>query len=758
LKQDPFLQKNIRISTIGLALVIAMVSAGGLLGAGSLLTVANISDIQTTWDKFQATRSDKAAALNVLRRELGYGGMIHQFKNFVLRQDRTLVDIVNAKIGGVNSAIAHYRALNLNDKERESLDSIQRMVQDYTHSLALADDLVQLGQTTKNIDHRVKVDDTAAIAALDQLETEISAAREIKNNEITKSEAVAGLRKALGYGGMIHNFKNMILRNDPNYLDLTHLDISYALKDIDLYRQRPLNPAEQAALKTITDTINAYSNALGRIKELSLRKERPRGIDAQVRIDDEPALRAFDTLTREIAFQNEQEAKKVDHALSLVNEVSKTVAVSIFAVTLVLSLAVLWVSRTQIITPIQLMTADMTRLASGDLDFEVNRSGHTKEIGEMAQAVEIFRKTAQERNAADKALRETTDRLESSQQIAHVGSWDWDITTGDLQWTDEIYSIFDRTPDTFAATYENFLICIVEEDRSAVIAAVDEAVMKDIPYDIEHRVLRLDGTIRYVHEAGLVYRDDGGRPVRMLGVVHDVTERTLVEKAKAEFTATVSHELRTPLTSIKGALGLIRGGATGEISEKAKAMIDIAYRNSDRLLLLINDILDIEKMSSGKLTFTMEPMDIDALVDEALISNKSFGDEHDVTFTKTQSHPNAIVLGDKNRLMQVLSNLISNGAKYSPPGAQLELSVLGLNDIYRISVKDSGSGIPANFQEHIFEKFSQADSSDTRNKSGTGLGLSITKAIVERHGGAIGFESEPGHGATFYFDLPKSLA
>ncbi len=248
-----------------------------------------------------------------------------------------------------------------------------------------------------------------------------------------------------------------------------------------------------------------------------------------------------------------------------------------------------------------------------------------------------------------------------------------------------------------------------------------------------------------------------GQKRMFTGIVRDITDRKEADRAKGEFVSTVSHELRTPLTSIKGALGLIRSGAIGEIPEKLRAMLDIAYNNSNRLVLLINDILDIEKINAGKMEFVMAPLDVISLVDEAIEANKGYGDEHSVTFTKSTTITMAQVNGDRGRLMQVLSNLMSNAAKFSPDGEKVELSIIRIDRMIRIAVTDKGPGIPDDFKKTIFQKFSQADSSDTRKKGGTGLGLNITKAIVEQHGGSIGFESESGKGSIFFFDLPELM-
>ncbi|MCJ8169013.1 PAS domain S-box protein [Atopomonas sediminilitoris] len=237
-------------------------------------------------------------------------------------------------------------------------------------------------------------------------------------------------------------------------------------------------------------------------------------------------------------------------------------------------------------------------------------------------------------------------------------------------------------------------------------------------------------------------------------LIHDISERKRIERMKNEFVSTVSHELRTPLTSIRGALGLINGGALGELPEKAGAMLRMALANSERLSLLINDLLDMDKIESGKMDFANRLLAVPDLLSQAVAANQGYAQSCAVEFVLTPGADVPWVEADPDRLMQVLANLLSNAAKFSPPGSHVELGYVVNGDRVRVNVQDYGPGIPESFRGRIFQKFSQADSSDTRKKGGTGLGLMISKAIVERLGGAIGFSSEQDHGSCFYFDLP----
>jgi len=241
----------------------------------------------------------------------------------------------------------------------------------------------------------------------------------------------------------------------------------------------------------------------------------------------------------------------------------------------------------------------------------------------------------------------------------------------------------------------------------------------------------------------------------VLGVVVDLSERRRIERLKAEFVATVSHEMRTPLTSIAGALGLLAGNAAGRLPASARRLLAIAHKNSQRLVRLLNDILDIEKMESGKVVFDFKRVEVRSLAEQAIEANRAVAEGFGVRIRLAPASPAIDVHADANRLVQALTNLLSNAIKFSPPGGEVIVAVEARNENARISVRDHGPGVPDQFKPHIFEKFAQADATDARQKQGCGLGLSIVKQIVDRLDGEVGFDDAPGGGANFYIDLPN---
>ena len=233
-------------------------------------------------------------------------------------------------------------------------------------------------------------------------------------------------------------------------------------------------------------------------------------------------------------------------------------------------------------------------------------------------------------------------------------------------------------------------------------------------------------------------------------------ERDRLLAFRSEFISAVSHELRTPITAVAGAISLIDSETARLLDAQTRILIGIAKRNTEQLSTLINDILDIERMEEGKFEFSVEKLDLVEIVRESTALCEIYARNFSVTFHVVDTTLRAVVSANRNRLLQVLANLLSNAAKFSPADGQVEISVVSRDGGYRVAVTDSGSGIPDDFRDHIFERFSQSQHTRNGTQSGSGLGLSIAKSIVELHGGSIGFESGSDGGTTFHFDLPAA--
>jgi len=288
------------------------------------------------------------------------------------------------------------------------------------------------------------------------------------------------------------------------------------------------------------------------------------------------------------------------------------------------------------------------------------------------------------------------------------------------------------------------------EDRpriAEVLRSLSEA--GTVAPQTEVRLVRRDERLleAEITAAGVAF--DGRPAVQML--IRDVGERRAVERMKDELLSVLGHELRTPLTSIRGSLGLLESGLLGPLSPRGQRMVCIAVSNTDRLIRLLNDVLDVERMQAGRLLIEPRPRLAAELVELAMAEMRGLAERSNVQLIVGEV--DGVVEADADRVVQVLTNLLSNAIKFSPAGTQVRLSAVIDGSQVRFSVADQGRGIPADKLEVIFDRFQQVDASDARVKGGTGLGLTICKSIVEQHGGRVWAESTLGLGSTFHVSL-----
>ncbi|HEY9685159.1 MAG TPA: ATP-binding protein [Oculatellaceae cyanobacterium] len=315
--------------------------------------------------------------------------------------------------------------------------------------------------------------------------------------------------------------------------------------------------------------------------------------------------------------------------------------------------------------------------------------------------------------------------------------------------------IFGRSLSSLFEEPKQFFQTVHPDDRENVASRLRHQRQTNEDSQIEFRIIHPEKGIRWLWARLGSIADERGQVTGLCGAVVDITDRKEAEKRVSEFYSTVSHELRTPLTSIRGSLGLLEGGIAGEITPKARALVEIGRVESDRLIRLINDILDIKKIETGNFTLKKVSIDLDELVAQSLEGIMGMATEANVALESSVT-AKLKIQADRDRLLQVLNNLLSNAIKFSGPETTAKVRVVDVPEkgMVRFSVTDEGPGIKDEDRHKLFGMFQQIDQSDSRAKGGSGLGLSISKAIVEKHGGTIGLETEVGRGSTFWFELP----
>lgn len=352
-----------------------------------------------------------------------------------------------------------------------------------------------------------------------------------------------------------------------------------------------------------------------------------------------------------------------------------------------------------------------------------------------------------ERDIIKSTLDRTIQRLEKSQAIARIGSWEWHPDCGQCYWSSQIFELFGFEAGNFTPSIDA-LIELAHFSERRRLQRFFENLKSGTTQKVQIHAQTLNGDPLNICLIG----EKCGEYI--CGIVQDVSEQQQLDKLKADFISTISHELRTPLTAIKGSLTLIDSMATGTSTEGNQHLLDIARNNVERLLFLVNDILDLEKASSGEIQLALQNVSLRSLINDAAKQMQHYASQFNGKLSLDLPDSEIIANIDPNRVMQSLINLISNALKYSPDNSEVIISLKMHDKRARIMVSDQGMGIPENMRERIFDRFSQINSREHKKAGGSGLGLSIAKMFIEKHGGNLNFfHNQDGKGTTFYIDL-----
>jgi len=346
------------------------------------------------------------------------------------------------------------------------------------------------------------------------------------------------------------------------------------------------------------------------------------------------------------------------------------------------------------------------------------------------------------------------DTLVKLQDIVQAGPWEINLSSRIVDTTPEVCNIFGLANVNCEIEFDRLIRNVVEEDKPIIQLAIEQCILSKEEFVIDVRI-RCDGVQQhYAQIQGNVITGKNGKPIKISGVIQDVTKTSNLMKMKDEFITTVSEEIRSPLASIRGSIGALSGQLAKHVTEQEKFLLDTAYQNTDRLILLINDILDIEKMATGKTEFNMEFLECRKVLDSVMLANAAIEKDYGVKFSVNMESRDIVLIADKRRLLQLLNIVCLNAARHSPEKSTIEIKATVKDNVLLISVKDHGEGIPDDIKSRVFDLYARTEYFRSDHPESTGLGLCVAKSIVDRHQGTIHIDSQKGVGTTVYIRFP----
>lgn len=788
-----------KIRTLGISFIVGLFLLGVVVISISLISLSRTDKVQIIWQEFEDNRNDKLRALVALRSELGYDGMIHRFKNYILRQRKSDADAIISSIGGAKAALKRYRSLQLNTAEDNALLSIQNTLEAYSDALTLVQQLIRQKKTAEKIDNIVKIDDKPALKALSFLGTETSPTT--KKSIHSKPLLLSELRMTMGYGGLIHNFKNYILRSSPEALAKISKDTEQINEIVTFYRQHNLSAVEKNALQNILLVVQSYQQKLSIIQRMIIERQSARNIDKAVIVNDTPALDAFDDLQQQIILHNDYRAEQLNRALNEIQLSGQIVFYVALVSFLVLIMLAIWLLYNRIIYPISKLTNIMSRLAHDDMEIKVFGTEQDNEIGEIARSLEVFQVNAIKKRQTERKLQRANEHLEDKvdertkalkENEAHLAL----LAKNAIEGEDRLSTIINAAMDSVIQIDERGLIIDWNNQAESMFGWTSKEVIGHELHELiipEHyRKMHIEGLKRFIAtetpkiintrvEISALHRDEREFPIELTisalnyknkyqfcAFIRDISDQKraqeiiikekenaeLANQVKSEFLANMSHELRTPMHGILSfsAIGIKKSDTATK--EKLQHYFSNIQSSGKRLLVLLDDLLDLSKLDANKMEMNMQTNDLISVFENCQIEQEQRLKDSELTLQLIKPpHPVTVVF-DSLRISQVMTNLLSNAIKYSPKGSLITATIETNPQKVCFSLQDEGIGIPENELTEIFDAFVQ--SSKTKTKAGgTGLGLAISKKIIVEHGGKIWAEQTPKGGAVFKFVIPQ---
>lgn len=387
-------------------------------------------------------------------------------------------------------------------------------------------------------------------------------------------------------------------------------------------------------------------------------------------------------------------------------------------------------------------------------------SGQARRMAGIVQDI-----TVRKRHETDLSIAQ--ERLTLALQASKSGIWDWNMVTGQVVWSDELFRIFGVDSARMPASLDTWTRLMHPDDRQAAHDILQEAIRNREDLFNQYRIIRPTGDERWIHAYGKAIYDVEGQPLRMLGICIDVTETKILaeaaraageaSQAKSAFLALMSHELRTPLNAVIGFTDVMLSGLSGPLNDEQRTQLSIVQKAGRQLLDIVSEVMEISRIEAGTLAIEIQPVPLAAVLREQCKQVELQAHERGLSLAEPDCDESIVVQADPRRLGQVVRNLLSNAIKFTDTGA-VRVTVRVQDGMARVEVQDTGIGIPREQQHKLFQSFQRIELDPGASRPGTGLGLSISRRLIEAMGGTIGVDSESGCGSQFWFTLPAKAA
>lgn len=769
--------------------IAAIISGGSIVIAAAVFSLYKANDIQSIWLDFNQSRSEKNQVLRALREQVGFGGMIHNYKNYILRKKLSDKEKVIFSLGGSKATVSRYKTFPLNKSELNAIIDIENTLDAYETALNTVEKKIKEGLSAKDIDRLVKIDDSYAHAGLEVLEKNIPRNSNNKAQiQSSKSHLITNIRKELGYVGMIHFYKNYILRHDLELKLKAIQNINATLLYLEKYSKLQLNDKESVAIKQLNYYLNLYKNRLSQLEGFIANGLTPREIDKRVKVDDSHILNSLVVLEQQTILQNEVRADYLNDSIDFIVLSAKFIGVVVFIIFLIISAGSYWFVRLYIVNPIVSLINVMRKLSANNFDIKIKGADNDNEIGDMAKSVEDFRDTAKARLEAEQELSEINLELERR--------------------VDERTRKLEYNQNLLQAIVETAVDAIIVIDDQGIIKSFNAAAEKMFGYGKEaalesninilipqgethdHQVY-LDNyksnekTIPLIskeRELIAMHKDGKKFPVEIAlgelvldnqkmftGIVRDISERHFHEEqirrtqkmdALGKLTGGIAHDYNNMLGIIIGYAGLLSDALSD--NSKLSGYANEIYKAGERGAKLTSKLLDFSRYKPSKekeiVNINSLMTDLKNMLKKTLTArielDYQFYDALWEVYVDVADFENALLNMSINAMhaMQEQGKLTIRSENCSVDSHLSKLLDITSGDYIKLSIIDTGCGMTKETKTHIFDPFYS-----TKDDKGTGLGLSQVYGFVQRSNGAIKVYSELDKGTSFTMYLPRVI-